>query len=129
MEQQHRTDRYGMRRQIGDQQPTLVGSTLPDLALADPYTLRMGVGAVFVCIGPKQPQARRVFALHLIYDAELGIDKLGQLAQQQAANSAQIALALQHIGEFGEICLKPILLGIVVCGEPQIIDHRIDVVL
>ena len=35
---------------------------------------------------------------------------------------------MQHVGEFGEIGLQPILLGIAVGGEPQVIDHRIDIV-
>src|SRR5205823_2625563 len=35
---------------------------------------------------------------------------------------------LQHAGETGEVGLEPILLGIALGGEPQIGDHRVDVV-
>ena len=48
--------------------------------------------------------------------------------QQQAADGGEIALALQHAGEFGEVGLQPVLFGVAVRGQPQVVDHRVDVV-
>ena len=36
---------------------------------------------------------------------------------------------MQHVGEFGEVGLQPVLLGIAFRRETQIADHRVDVVL
>ena len=35
---------------------------------------------------------------------------------------------MQHVGELGEVGLQPVLLGVAVGGQTQIVDHRIDVV-
>ena len=40
----------------------------------------------------------------------------------------EIALALQHVGEAREVGLQPVLLGVALGGEPQVADHRVDVV-
>jgi hypothetical protein len=58
----------------------------------------------------------------------VGVDQRHQLRQEHLTNCDQIALALQHTGEPGEVRLEPVLLGVAVGCEPQIIDHRIDVV-
>ena len=87
----------------------------------------MAVGAV-VGIGRQQREAVRLLAAHLIDDALVGVDQRRQFGQQQPADRGQVALALQHVGEFGEVGLQPILLGVAVGGEPQVVDHRIDVV-
>ena len=41
----------------------------------------------------------------------------------------KIALALQHVGKFGEVRLQPVLLGVAIGRQPQIANHRIDIVL
>ena len=123
--EQRRSDRHRMGRQFGDQQAALVAGALADQAFADPQPLRMAVRAV-VRIGGEQPQVFAAF--HLIDDAELRIDQRREFAEQQAADGLQIALALQHVGEPGEVGLQPVLLGVAVGGEPQVVDHRIDVV-
>ena len=88
---------------------------------------RMAVRAV-VGEGREQPQARRLAGLDLIDDAELRVDQRRQLGEQQPADRLQVALALQHVGEAREVGLEPVLLGVAVGGEPQIVDHRVDVV-
>ncbi len=67
-------------------------------------------------------------ALHLIDHALLRIDQRRQFGQQHAAHGGQIALALQHAGEAGEVGLEPVLLGVAVRGQPQVVDHGVDVV-
>src|SRR3712207_8270233 len=40
-------------------------------------------------------------------------------SQQHPAHRGQVALALQHAGEAGEVRLQPVLLRVAVGGEPQ----------
>ena len=82
-----------------------------------------------VGIGGEQVQAGRFLARRLIDDAELRVDQRRELRQEQPAHGNQVTLALQHVGESGEIGLQPILLGVAVGREPQVVDHRVDVVL
>ena len=41
----------------------------------------------------------------------------------------QVALTLHHAAELREVGLQPVLLGVALGGDPQIADHRVDVVL
>jgi hypothetical protein len=101
---------------------------LPDQALADRQPLGMPVPAV-VCIGRQQLQARLLLVLDQVDDAVLRIDQRRQLRQQHAADDAEVALALQHVGEARQVGLQPVLLGVAVGGQPQVVDHGVDVVL
>jgi hypothetical protein len=58
----------------------------------------------------------------------LGVDERRQLRQQSPPDGCHITLALQHAGKPGKIRLKPVLFGVAVCGEPQVVNHRVDVV-
>ena len=62
-------------------------------------------------------------------DAVLGGDQRRQLLQQHLADRRQVALALQHVDESREVGFQPVLLGIALGRQAQIVDHRIDVVL
>ena len=57
------------------------------------------------------------------------VDQRRQLGQQQLADGVQLALALQHAGEPGEVGLQPVLLAVALGGLAQVRDHRVDVVL
>ena len=61
--------------------------------------------------------------------ALLGLDQRRQLGQQHLADGAQLALALEHAGEPGEVGLQPVLLAVALGGLAQVGDHRVDVVL
>ena len=125
--EQSRRDRHRGLGHFGDQHPPLVDRALADQTFAKAQGLRMAVSAI-VGIGRQQPEPLRFLASHLIDDALVSVHQRRQFGQQKPADRGQIALALQHIGEFGEVGLQPILLGIAIGGEPQIVDHRIDVV-
>ena len=125
--EQRRTDRHRVGRQFGDQQAALVGRALADQAFANPNPFRMTGGAV-VGIGREEPHGLQFLVFHLIDDAKLGTHQRRQFGEQQPADRGQVALALQHVGELGEVGLQPVLLGVAVGGEPQVVDHRIDVV-
>src|SRR5216683_1505103 len=88
----------------------------------------MGTGAV-AGIGRKQPQLRVVLVFDLVDHAHVSIHQRCQLGQQQPADRGKIALALKHVCKSGEVGLEPVLLGVDIGGEPQIANHRIDVVL
>ncbi len=52
-----------------------------------------------------------------------------ELGQQHLADRLQVALALEHAAEPREVRLQPVLLGVAVGRQPQVVDHRVDVVL
>ena len=58
----------------------------------------------------------------------MGVDERHELGQQKPAHGDEIALTLQHVGETRQVRLQPVLLGVPVGREPQIVDHRVDVV-
>jgi hypothetical protein len=87
----------------------------------------MPAGAI-IGIGRSQFEPGRLLIFHLVDDALVRVDERRQFREQEAADRGEIALALQHVGEFGQVGLEPILLGIAVGGKPQVVDHRIDVV-
>ena len=71
---------------------------------------------------------RVVRAVEVVDGALVGFDQRAQLAQQHLAHRIQLALALQHAGEPGEVGLQPILLAVALGGLAQVRDHRVDVV-
>src|SRR5262245_28234475 len=125
--EQRRSDGDGVRGHLADQNAALVRSALSDQSLAERKMHRMPVEPV-VGVAREQVQGRHVFAGRLVDDAELRVHQRRELAEQQPADGAEVALALQHVGELGEVGLEPILLGVAVGGEPQVIDHGVDVV-
>ena len=58
----------------------------------------------------------------------LRIDQRREFRQQHAADGGEVALPLQHAGEASQVGLEPVLLGVAVGGEPQVVDHGVDVV-
>ena len=101
---------------------------LPDEGLSQGQLRRIARDEGVGIIG-QHVQPRRAVPLHLINDALMRMDERSQLVEQQLAYAFQVALALQHSGEAGQIGLQPVLFGVAVCGQTEVIDHRIDVVL
>ena len=66
--------------------------------------------------------------LHLVDRALLRMDQRSKFRKQHLADGDQIALALQHAGEFRQIGLQPVLLLVSLRRAAQVVDHRIDVV-
>ena len=64
----------------------------------------------------------------MIDRALVGIHQRRQLGQQQLADGAQLALALQHAGEPRQVRLQPVLLAVALGRLAQVRDHRVDVV-
>ena len=87
----------------------------------------MGIEAV-AGISRKQPQLRVVLVFDLVDHAHMGVHQRRQFGQQQPADGGEITVTLHHVGEFGEVGLQPVLLGIDVGGEPEVADHGVDIV-
>ena len=58
----------------------------------------------------------------------LRADQRRQFGEQQLRDGEQIALALQHAGELGDVGLEPVLIGVLAGGLGQVADHLVDVV-
>src|SRR6516225_1569745 len=125
--QQHRIDRNGVGGNVRYEAPALVHRALSDETLAELHGLLMRIHAV-AGIGRKQMQLRAFLVFHLVDHAHVGVHERRELAQQQPANGGQVALALQHVGESCEVRLQPVLLGVDIGGEPEVRDHRVEVV-
>ena len=65
---------------------------------------------------------------HLIDDALVAPHQRHQLRQQHRADRRQIALALQHAGEAREVGLQPVLIGVALRRQAEVVDHGVDVV-
>ena len=90
-------------RDIGDENATLFQGALADQALA--HSEVRGKAIAFVgCVGGEQFQGGFIFAgIGEIEGSALRIHQGRQLRQQQLRYSEQIALALHHAGELGNI--------------------------
>src|ERR1700733_11250467 len=127
----HRLEETGangrcVRGQIGDEHAPLLERALPYQSFAEPDALEVSV--LGVGEGREQDHAVRLFAAHLIEHALLCVDQRSELGEQHAANGGEVALPLQHAGEASEVGLEPVLLGVAVGGQPQVVDHGVDVV-
>src|SRR5439155_21140956 len=63
-----------------------------------------------------------------VNDALMGFDQWRQLGEKHSTDGGQIALHVQHAGESGEVGLEPVLFGIALRRESQIVDHGVEVV-
>ena len=70
----------------------------------------------------------RAFRVNQVDDAILRGNLRSQFRKEHSTDRRQIALPLQHVGEPREIGLQPILFGVALGRQAQIVDHRIDIV-
>ena len=102
---------------LGEQDALLFQRALTDEALADFDPLRLIVANR---VAGEQRQLRRAvghLAQHLIHGALLRVDQRRELREQELADRDEIALALEHAGELGEVGLQPVLLLVAVGGR------------
>ena len=64
-----------------------------------------------------------------VEDALLRGHDRGQLREDQASDGQEVALALKHAAELGEVRLEPVLLAVLQRRVLQVADHLVDVVL
>ena len=67
--------------------------------------------------------------LHHVEDAVVRGDQRGQVRQNQLGHGAEVALALQHPAELGQVGLEPVLFHVLPRGVAEVPDHLVDVVL
>ena len=117
-----------VRRHVGEQDPLLFHGALADQAFAQRDVLGL-VPALGVTGQEAQRRRSPSPVVHLVDRALLRVDQRRQFREQHLAHGDQVALALQHAGELGEVGLQPVLLLVALRGVAQIADHRVDVVL
>ena len=120
-------DRNDVGRHIRNERGARIDRALSDDALAQLKNLGMAVRAR-VSIGGQEPEDWRPFSVDQVDDAILRGDLRGEFRKQHSPDRRKIALSLQHVGEPCEIGLEPILFGIALGRQTQIVDHRVDVV-
>src|SRR6185312_4959436 len=123
-----RADHHNIVGNFGDEDAPGIRRALADETLAQLQTIEVAMAAHRLGVARQQLQRRRAVALQEIDHAILGVDQRRELRQEHGADGREIALALQHVGEAGEIGLEPVLLGVAVRRETEIVDHRVDVV-
>ena len=80
-------------------------------------------------VAGEQTQRRSlVGAVEDVEHALLGRDHRRQLREHHSSDRQQIALALKHARELGEVRLQPVLLGVLERRVLQVADHLVDVV-
>ena len=123
-----RTDGDIIARHIGEENALLLVSHLTDQplaeaeAVAEMLPLREGVGCHHL---QHRPVA---IGLDRVENGLLGIHQRSDLGQDHVRYGCEIALALQHARELGEIGLEPILFRVLERRIAQVADHLVDVV-
>ena len=125
--EERRADGNRVLRDVGHDDAALVDRALADEALAERKARRVRL-VRRVGVAREHAQVHRAFVGHLVDEALVRVDQRRQLGQQHPADRGEVALALQHAGEPREVGLEPVLLGVAVRGQPQVVDHRVDVV-
>src|ERR1043166_5620805 len=125
------TDRHVVVRDVRDYDSLFFERRLTDESFAksesavDSFAIAVGV----TC---EQLQFRfaavTVDAIYNIEDALLRGDDRRQLGQNHSRNREQIALALKHSTEFGQVRFQPVLLVVSQRRVAEISDHLVDVV-
>ena len=110
-----------------DEHAAFVRRALAYEAFAHAQLTCMSVRCVVGVSGEKHHFGRFV-CLHLVDHALLRVDERRKLGQKHTADGREIALTLEHPCEAREIGFEPVLLLVPVGGEPQIVNHRVDVV-
>ena len=78
--------------------------------------------------GQQLELAGTVDATDVVNGPLIGVDKRAQFAEQHSPDRTQLALALQHACEPGEVGLQPVLLAVALGGFAQVRNHCIDIV-
>ena len=116
---------------LRDQDRLLLERRLPDERLADLEAVRERL-ALLVAVRRDQAQLGLLVLAGVLGDEEGAVvraDERRQLAHDQPRDGLQVALALQHPGEAGEVRVEPVLLGVPLGRLAQVGDHLVDVVL
>ena len=64
-----------------------------------------------------------------VEDAVVRGDQRGQVGEDELRHGREVALALEHAAELGQVGLEPVLLHVLAGGVAQVADHLVDVVL
>ena len=116
-------------RHLVDEHHALLPGALAHQPLAQPELVG-DVLAVLVGVAREQLEHGVVAGgVHHVEDAVLRGDQRGQVGEDELRHRRQVALALQHAAELGQVGLEPVLLHVLPRGVAQVADHLVDVVL
>ena len=107
----------------------LVGGRLADQPLAQAELAPQFVVALGAVARDELEPGLLLLALGDVEDAILGVHQRRELGHDQVRDGGEVALALEHAREAGEVGLEPILLRILERLLLQIADHLVDRVL
>ena len=116
-------------RYVFEQHRPLVGGALPNQALAQPEHRLQGVEIVGAVAGGELDHRILFLPLGDVEDAILGVHQRGELRHDQVRHGGEIAFALKHPRETGEVGLQPVLLRVLQRLILQVADHLVDIVL
>ena len=124
-----RADADEVGRHILQQDRPAIGRRLPDEPFAQVELLLQLVG-VFGAVARDELELGLVFlALGDVEHAILRVHQRRELGHDQVRHGREVALALEHAAEAGEVGLEPILLRILERLLLQVADHLVDRVL
>ena len=124
-----RADADEIAGHVLEQDRPLVGGGLADQALAQVELAPQLVVALGAVARDQLEPGFLLLALGDVEDAILGVHQRRQLGHDQVRDGGQVALALEHAREAGEVGLQPVLLGVLERLLLQVADHLVDVVL
>jgi hypothetical protein len=114
---------------VGEQDLALLERALPHQPGAEAELgRRAGIGIDRVA-GEQLQSRLGDAAIEQVEDRALRVHHRRQLGEDQSSHREQVALALQHAAELGEVGLEPVLLRVLERGLAQVADHLVGGVL
>ena len=99
-------------RHVGQQDLLLLQGALADQSLAQADPLAEGFPVLPTRSWPAASAAGARWRVQHVEHGVLGGDDGAQLGEDHAAHGGQVALALEHTAELGQVGLEPVLLGV-----------------
>ena len=128
---ERRGDLDVVRRDVGEADRLALDRGLAHEPLAEREAVRAALLGL-VAVGGDEAQlglAQRVAVLDEEERAVLGADHRRDLAHDQLGHGLDVALALEHARDPGQVGLQPVLLRVDLRGLAEVLDHLVDVVL
>ena len=124
-----RADADEVGRHVLEQDRPAVGRGLADQPLAQVEFLLQLLGAFGAVAGDQLELGFVLLALGDVEHAILRVHQRRELGHDEVRHGREVALALKHAAEAGEVGLEPILLGVLERLLLQVRDHLVDRVL
>ena len=115
--------------QVVDPEHPAAAGALPHQPLAE-LELALDLHPVLVGVAGEELEGRLLArGVHDVEHPVVRGDQRGEVREDQLRHRRQVALALQHPAELGQVGLEPVLLHVLARGVAEVPDHLVDVVL